>query len=205
MSSRTSSNRKPGRTRERVFAFVRDRLLEGRCPSVREIQHAFGFKAVQTVQQHLDRLVAEGRLLRRPQQARGYALPAASRPVAFVPLLGRIQAGPLTPALENCEGYVAVQHPRADQLFALKVQGKSMIGVGILPGDVAIVRAGPTAESGDVVVALVEDEATVKTLRIRRNRLELHPENPAFPPILPAPGSCTILGKVIEIRRTLAH
>jgi repressor LexA len=173
---------------------------------VREIQRAFRFKAVQTVQQHLDRLVTEGRLIRRPGQARGYALPTPrSRPAAFVPLHGRIHAGPLTLALEDCEGYVAVQQPNADQLFALKVEGESMTGAGILPGDIAIVRATPTAESGDVVVALVEDEATVKTLRIRRNRLELHPENPAFSPILPTPGSCTILGKVIEIRRTLAH
>lgn len=78
-----------------------------------------------------------------------------------------------------------------------------MTGAGIFPGDVVIVRAQATAASGDVVVALVEDDATVKTLRLRRGRVELHPANPDFHPIVPATGACRILGKVIEVRRIL--
>ncbi len=84
-----------------------------------------------------------------------------------------------------------------------------MSGIGILPGDVVVVRSQSVAESGEIVVALVteeteaEPEATVKRLRKRRGRIELHPENPDFDPIIPTPGTCTILGKVIEVRREL--
>jgi repressor LexA len=81
-----------------------------------------------------------------------------------------------------------------------------MIGAGILPGDLVLVRRQDTARTGEIVVALVEDEATVKRLRITRTnekRLELHPENPAFEVILPGPGECRILGKVIEVRRSI--
>ncbi|UCG53847.1 MAG: repressor LexA [Candidatus Latescibacterota bacterium] len=99
--------------------------------------------------------------------------------------------------------YQAVQPSGSGQLFALRVHGESMTGAGILPGDIVIVRSQPTAQSGDVVVALIGDEATVKRLRLRRGRIELHPENPAFEPIIPGPNECTILGKVIETRRFL--
>ena len=78
-----------------------------------------------------------------------------------------------------------------------------MTGAGILPDDVVVVRRQPRAEPGDIVVALVGDEATVKRLRIRDGRAELHPENPAFEPIVPDPDDLRLLGKVIEIRRYL--
>ena len=78
-----------------------------------------------------------------------------------------------------------------------------MQDAGILPDDIVIVRAQATADSGDIVVALVDDEATVKTLRLRNKRIELHPENDDFEPIIPPPDQCTILGKVIEVRRSL--
>ena len=87
------------------------------------------------------------------------------------------------------------------QLFALRVQGESMTGAGIMPGDVVIVRSQPTAHTGEIVVALVEDEATVKRLRLGRGRIELHPENPDFEPLIFSPDECVILGKVIEVRR----
>ena len=78
-----------------------------------------------------------------------------------------------------------------------------MRDAGILPGDIVVVRQQPNADPGDIVVALVEDEATVKTLRIRGGRVELHPENPDFQPIIPEAGSFSILGKVVEVRRYL--
>jgi repressor LexA len=91
----------------------------------------------------------------------------------------------------------------SESLFALRVRGESMTGIGILPGDVVVVRAQPTAEAGDVVVALVGDEATVKTLRKQRGKIVLQPENPTFEPIVLEPDEVTILGKVIEVRRYL--
>lgn len=201
MSERT----KRGETRERVYRFVRERLDAGQPPTVREIQKAFGFGAFQTAHGHLERLVADGRLAKRTGEARGYCLPGEQieRPGAMVPILGRVQAGALSTAVEDLEGYVSAKSNGSEDLFGLRVRGESMVGVGILPDDIVLVRSQPTADSGDIVVALVGDEATVKTLCIRRRRIELHPENPDFEPIIPAPGECSILGKVIEVRREL--
>jgi repressor LexA len=194
----------PGRTRERVFRYVRDRLLQGRPPTLREVQRALGFRAVESARGHLETLAEEGRLVKRAGEARGYLLPGGERPPAFVPLLGRVQAGALSAAVEDVEAYLPVPPPRAgEELFALRVRGESMVGAAILPGDVVIVRRQATAASGDVVVALVGDDATVKRLRVRSGRAELHPENPAFEPIVPPPGELTILGKVVEVRRRL--
>jgi repressor LexA len=196
----------PGKTRARVFAFVRDRILAGLPPTVREVQEAFGFSAVGSAHEHLEALVADGQLAHEPGKSRGFRLPAARRgekPIVLVPLLGRVQAGALTTAVEDLEGHLPIRtsHP-SDQLFALRVRGESMTGAGILPDDVVVVRRQPTAHSGEIVVALVGDEATVKRLVIRRRRVELRPENPAFSPIVPD-GDVTILGRVIEVHRFL--
>jgi len=150
-------------------------------------------------------LVAEGRLVRREGESRGYTLPksAGIRPAAMVPLLGRVPAGPLSEAIEELDGYIPCEMRSADGLFALHVHGDSMRDAAILDGDVVVVRAQPTARSGDIVVARVGDEATVKRLRLRRRRIELHPENPAFEVLIPPADEVTLLGKVIEVRRSL--
>lgn len=201
-----------GATRERVFHFVRERLLAGDPPTVRDVQNVFGFRTPQTARYHLEKLVAEGRLLAARGKARGYRLLKqidVPSPVQWVPVLGRVQAGHLTTATEELDGYVPMpagsdrRDLRSnDELFALRVQGESMTGAGIFPGDMVIVRRQPTADSGALVVALVDDEATVKRLRLRDGQVELHPENPAFDPIL-TDREVTLLGKVIEVRRTL--
>ncbi len=193
----------PGETRQKVLEFVRERILAGRPPTVREVQEALGFRAVQTARRHLERLVAEGRLVVERGKARGYRLPGEPAPTVLVPLLGRVPAGSLDTAVEDLEGYLPVQAPGSAELFALRVRGESMTGAGILPGDVVIVRHQPFARDGDIVVARVGEEATVKRLRTRDGRVELLPENPAFEPIVPPPGEVEILGKVIEVRRRL--
>jgi repressor LexA len=193
-----------GETRERIYRFVRDRLLGGFPPTVREVKEAFGFRSVQTAREHLEALVTEGRLAKEAGKARGYRLGGDSRPTRLVPLLGRVPAGPLNIATEDLEGYLPIQgHRSSDDLFGLRVRGESMTGAGILPGDIVVVRRQPAADSGDIVVALIGGETTVKRLRIRRNRVELHPENPAFEAIIPDPSDLTLLGKVIEVRRYL--
>ena len=205
----------PGETREKIYEFMRDRLLDGNPPTVREVQARFGFKAVQSAQAHLEQLVAEGRLVKQlgeqKGRARGYSLPRTSvdhTPTSYAPLLGRIQAGGLQPAIEEREGMVPVQRSArrtgSEKLFALRVRGESMTGAGILPDDIVIVRAQANADPGDIVVALVGDEATVKTLRSRRGKVVLQPENDAFEAIVLEPDECQILGKVIEVRRFLA-
>jgi len=117
-----------------------------------------------------------------------------------------VPAGALDAAIEDCVGYIPVQtrHP-ASKLFALRVSGDSMTGAGILDGDVVIVRRQRTANSGEIVVALVGDEATVKRMKLRANRIELHPENPAYEVLTPDPRELSLLGKVIEVRRRLEN
>ncbi len=199
----------PGETRHSVFNFVRQRLLAGEPPTVREVQKEFGFRSVQTARQHLETLVGEGRLSKTAGHARAYRLP---QPVQvsprWIPLLGRVQAGSLTTAVEDLEGYLPLDnrsmgHDVSDELFGLRVQGDSMIGVGILDRDVVVVRRQPTADSGAIVVALVGDEATVKRLHKHGGQLELRAENPRYESIIPDPKELSILGKVIEVRRFL--
>lgn len=192
-----------GQTRDKVFQFVRERLLSGKPPTVREVQEMFGFRSAMTAQEHLEGLVERGRLDKDPLKARGYRLTRGEGPpTLLVPLLGRVPAGGFEAAVEDLEGYVPVQSNRPlGELFGLRVRGESMTGAGILPGDVVVVLRQPRADSGDIVVALVGDEATVKRLKLRRGRIELHPENPRFEPLIPDPRELKLLGKVIEVRR----
>lgn len=208
MADATAPRSRSGDRKRRIYLFVRDRILSGTPPTVREVQAHFGFRAVQSARGHLEALVREGLLDKEPGKARGYRLPAHSPyPTVLVPLLGRVQAGALTTASEHPDGYLPVQSARSaqgrDELFALRVRGESMRDAAILPGDVVIVQRQEDARSGDIVVALVEEEATVKRLKLQAGRVELHPANPAFDPIVPDPAEVRILGKVIEVRRYL--
>jgi repressor LexA len=194
-----------GQTREKVFRFVRDRLAGGRPPTVREVMEAFGFRSPQTAREHLDALLEAGRLKKEPGIARGFRLPGRGEaPTVMVPLLGRVPAGPLDLAVEDLEGHLPVQtRSSPGELFSLRVRGHSMKDAGILDGDIVVVRRQPRADSGEIVVAMVGDEATVKRLRVKRGRIELHPENDAFAPIVPDPSDVKILGRVVEVRRVL--
>lgn len=197
----------PGESRREVYRYVRRRLLDGEPPTVREVQRAMGFRSVESARSHLEALVAAGKLEKLPGAARGYRLPAgrgAARPTVLVPLVGRVEAGELTAAVEEPEGYLPLPAaPTSGDLFALRVRGESMTGAGILPGDIVVVRRQPAADPGDVVVAWVDGEATVKILRRHRGRWVLEPANPAFVPIVPAPEMLRLLGKVIEVHRYL--
>ncbi len=209
-----------GQTRRQVLAFVRERLLAGEPPTVREVQQRFGFRSVGTAREHLDALVADGLLEKADDRRhRAVRLPGAQRPrPALVPLLGRVQAGALTEALEDPDGHVLVETRTAAtgrettarkatarettaQLFALRVRGDSM-APEMFDGDVLIVRRQPRAEHGDVVVAMVDGDATVKRLWLSRRRVELRATNPRYAPIVPD-GELVLLGKVVELRRAL--
>ena len=198
---------RPGQTREKIYEFVRERILNGTPPSTREVQKAFGFRAVQSARQHLEALVLEGRLVKESGKARSHRLPklGSARSSHLIPVLGRVQAGGLTAAIQNPEDYLPVQQTRYDraELFALTVQGDSMLRAGILHGDTVIVRRQNAARTGDIVVAMIGEEATVKRYRENGGRIELHPENEAFESIIPREDGdpFSILGKVIEVRR----
>lgn len=193
-----------GETRAKVYDFVFKRILLGESPSIREVQDEFGFKSTATAREHLDGLVDSGLLEQDFGKDRGYRIPGAFVP-GMVPILGRVQAGRLTEAIESADGYVPVRAEFAETSFALTVSGESMAGLEIHDGDIVLVRRGAPIKQGDVVVALIGDEATVKTFRKAKSRIILKAENPDYPDIVPEPGvdEFTILGRVYEVRRRL--
>ena len=188
----------------RLRDFVLGRILGGTPPSVREVQDHFGFRSTATVREHLEALVEAGELEQESGRDRGYRIPGAFLP-GMVPILGRVQAGALNAALENAEGYVAVRAERAQRSFALRVVGESMAGREIHDGDIVLVDRDARISPGDIVVALIDDEATIKTFRKQGRRIVLEAANPAFSDILPDPGNpdFRILGRVFEVRREL--
>lgn len=194
----------PGATRARIRDFVLTRVLAGAPPSVREVQEAFGFRSTATVREHLDALVAGGELDQESGRDRGYRLPGGFQP-GLVPILGRVHAGALHEALADAQGYVAVPAERAARCFALRVAGESMAGREIHDGDIVLVERHAPLRSGDIVVALIGDEATLKTYRRVGRRVVLEAANPAYADIEPdADGAeFSILGRVIEVRRAL--
>ena len=193
-----------GETRAKICDFVYRRILEGESPSVREVQDEFGFKSSATAREHLDGLVESGILEQASGKDRGYRIPGAFVP-GLAPILGRVQAGGLTEAVESADGYVPVRSELAETSFALTISGESMAGREIHDGDIVLVERGAPIKQGDIVVALVGDEATVKTFTKIKTRIVLQAENPDYPDIVPEPGGeeFTILGRVYEVRRRL--
>lgn len=193
--------------REDVYRYTYGRLIVGDPPTLREVQRAMGFKAVETARSHLEALVEEGRLMKRDTRSRSYGLPPevlAEGSARKVPVLGQVQAGALTAALQEPEGFVFTDRSRyGEELFALRVRGLSMRDAGILPEDLVITRRQETADSGDIVVALVGDEATVKRLRFKKGgrQVILQAENEDFDSIEVDVQDLRLLGKVVEVRR----
>jgi repressor LexA len=185
---------------------VRER---GYPPTVREIGEAVGLTSSSSVHAQLANLERRGLLRKDPTKPRAMALSDSPRIAGVVvPVLGRIAAGTPALAAQNVEDHLVVPMGYAGEAehFALRVRGDSMVGAGILDGDVVIVRAQDAAEDGDVVVALLpgpaEPEATVKRLRRRQGRVMLAPENPAMDTVEMAPEG-RILGKVVAVLRKL--
>lgn len=198
---------------QKILDFMNRHLLEkGYPPSVREICEAVGFKSTSSVHAYLKWLEEEGQIQKdvdKPRALRimeegtrsmeGYI---ANQEIENIPILGRITAGQPILAVENIEDTfpVPVHYLENATVFMLKVRGDSMINAGILDGDFIMVKQQPTAVNGDIVAALIGEEATVKTFYKDRTVIRLQPENPAFEPIL-CPDGVTILGKVIGLFR----
>ncbi|MDA0824033.1 MAG: transcriptional repressor LexA [Proteobacteria bacterium] len=193
-----------GETRAKIHDYVCRSILLGAPPSVREIQEEFGFKSTATVREHLDALVAGGELEQLSGKDRGYRIPGAFVP-ALAPVLGRVHAGNLSEAIQYADGYVALDPKRAATSFALTVVGESMAGVEIHDGDVVLVDRAALIRNGNVVVALLGDEATIKTFEKVGNRIKLKAHNPDYQDIEPKPDGpeFKILGRVYEVRRQL--
>lgn len=172
---------------------------QGYAPSVREIGEAVGLKSPSTVHFHLKKLEEAGLIEKGACKGRAIAV---SGPLQEdrVPVVGHVAAGAPILAQECIEDYITFDtHGRAGEFFALRVRGYSMKNAGILPGDLVVVRSQPTASSGEIVVALLGEEATVKRLRLDRGQVWLMPENEEFEPI--DGGEAQILGKVTAVIR----
>ncbi|MGZ8637118.1 MAG: transcriptional repressor LexA [Actinomycetota bacterium] len=193
----------------RIVEFISKTVRErGYPPTVREIGEAVGLTSSSSVHAQLANLERAGMLHKDPTKPRAMTLSEPRSEGAVVPLVGRIAAGAPILAAEHVEEYLTVPMGfvgGADH-FALRVQGDSMIGAGILDGDIVIVRSSDTAEDGDIVAAILpgpaEDEATVKRLKRSRGRVVLVPENPAIEPFDMDPEG-RIAGTVVAVLRKL--
>jgi repressor LexA len=195
----------------RILEFIQSTVRErGYPPTVREIGEAVGLTSSSSVHSQLANLERKGLLHRDPTKPRAVTLAETEAPRAqgaVVPLVGRIAAGAPVLAEQDVEDYLSVPMGFVDggEHFALRVSGDSMIGAGILDGDVVVVRRQDDAEDGDVVAAVVpgpaEEEATVKRLRRRGAKVLLAPENPTMSPMEMREGR--IAGKVVAVLRKL--
>jgi repressor LexA len=185
-----------------ILAFIRRmQSTHGAPPTLREIGKHVGIRSTNGVCYHLDRLEREGAIQRRPGRARGIAFP---RP--RVPILGRIAAGNPVFSPENSEGAFDLGIVgRALPDFALRVSGDSMRDAGILEGDLVLVRRDPSPRDGEIVVAMIGDETTVKRFFREKRRILLKPENPRFKPIAVTESSpeLQILGRVVGVFREI--
>jgi len=193
----------------KILEFIKDfQSKYNTSPTLREMMSCFKFKALGTIQDHLSALERKGYIKKEKDKARSIlilGLKKTLRDIIEVPVLGRVAAGSPILAIENIEGYVAIDKTWAgeDKVFALRVQGDSMINAGIYNGDFVIVKQQPTAENGEIVVALIEDEATVKRFYKDNDTITLKAENPNIAPFAYHPEDVTvsILGKVIGVYR----
>lgn len=182
---------------EKILEFLNSYIEEnGYPPSVREICAAVGLKSTATVSYHLNELKRQGRIQGDSSKKRAISLPETQR-VSRIPLVGVVTAGLPILAVENQEGTIPWDGDQS--CFALRVRGDSMIGAGILNGDKVVVRPQPDADNGEIVVALLGDEATVKRLHRDKDGIWLLPENPNYDPI--DGRDAQILGKVKAVIR----
>ena len=188
------------RLEEEMLDYIKETIAnEGYSPSVRDISTALGIKSTSTVHLHLHRLEELGYIQKEQGKSRTIRVDAAAP--SGVPIVGNVAAGMPILAEQNIDGYVDFQAGGYDKsnLFALHVKGESMNEAGILDGDVVIAEQAQSAENGDLVIALVDDEATVKTFYKENGYYRLQPANSAFAPILV--DHVEILGKVRAVYR----
>lgn len=186
-------------THEKIYTYLQS-CGGSTFPTVREIAAACGLRSASCVHRHLLQLEQEGRIIRENGRARSARIPA--KPAAMIPLVGRVAAGVPITAVEWIEDYIPspVDYTGEDPLFGLRVVGDSMKNAGILAGDVVICRQTQTAEDGEIVVAMIDEEATVKRFFRRFDHIVLQPENPDYAPIKAK--DVRVLGKVIAVYRS---
>lgn len=193
-----------------ILEYIKQEILnKGYPPAVREICEAVGLKSTSSVHSHLETLEKNGYIRRDPTKPRAIEIiddnfNLTRREVANVPILGKVAAGQPLLAVENIENYfpIPVEFLPNTDTFMLTVKGESMINAGIFDGDKILVQSQSDARNGDIVVALVEDSATVKTFYKEDGYYRLQPENDTMDPIIVK--ECSILGKVFGVMRFLS-
>lgn len=190
-----------------ILEYIKSQILErGFPPAVRDICEAVNLKSTSSVHSHLETLEKNGYIRRDPTKPRAIEILDDSfnlmrREMVNVPIIGRVAAGEPILAEQNIENYfpIPMEFMPNKQTFMLKVKGESMINAGILDGDYVLVEERESASNGEMVVALIEDGATVKTFYKEEGIIRLQPENDTMDPIIVP--DCTILGKVIGVFR----
>lgn len=203
------ANGKISKKQSEILEYIKEQILEkGYPPAVREICEAVHLKSTSSVHAHLETLEKNGYIRRDPTKPRAIEICDDSfqlvrNEMTSIPIIGTVAAGQPILAAENIEGYFPVpvdMVPNAET-FILKVKGDSMINAGIFSGDQIFVERTNVARNGDMVVALVDDSATVKTFYKEQGHVRLQPENDTMDPIIV--NECSILGKVFGIMRFL--
>ncbi len=190
-----------------ILEYIKSEILnKGYPPSVRDICNAVNLKSTSSVHSHLETLEKNGYIRRDPTKPRTIEIiddnfNLVRREVVNVPMVGTVAAGQPILAIENIDNYFPIpsEYMPNEETFMLKVKGESMINAGILDGDNILVKRQNTAKNGDMVVALVEDSATVKTFYKENGHIRLQPENDYMDPIIVP--EVEILGKVIGLFR----
>lgn len=193
-----------------ILEYIKEEILhKGYPPAVREICKAVNLKSTSSVHSHLETLEKNGYIRRDPTKPRAIEIIDESfnltrRDMVQIPMVGRVAAGQPILAVENIEDYFPLPAEFAPnaETFMLKVSGESMINAGIMDGDRILVQQQSTAHNGDMVVALVEDSATVKTFYKEDGHIRLQPENDNMDPIIVP--DCEILGKVFGVFRLMS-
>ena len=192
---------------QRVLEYIKKQIKEtGYPPSVREICAALGFKSTSSAHQYIWRLADKGYIDKGDLKTRAIRVVGTESTIS-VPIVGKVAAGEPILATENIEDYISIGESffSKDSLkndnFILKVQGESMIEAGINDGDYIIVSKQETARNGQIVVAMIDGEATVKTFYKEKDHIRLQPENSSMEPIIVK--NCQILGKVIGLFRKI--
>lgn len=204
---------KLSKRQQQILDFIKKEVkTKGYPPSVREIGEAVGLASSSTVHGHLARLESKGYIRRDPTKPRAieildadFSMRNETDDVISVPIIGKVTAGQPITAVENIEDYFPLPKrlvSSEDHVFMLEVMGDSMIEAGILDGDYVIVRQQQSADNGDIVVAMTEEnEATIKRFFKEKDHIRLQPENSNLEPIIVR--DCTILGKVIGVYRVI--
>lgn len=203
---------KLSKRQEMIYNFIKKEVqLKGYPPSVREIAEAVGLASSSTVHGHLARMESKGYIRRDPTKPRAIEILneedqyITKDEARYAPLIGKVTAGAPITAVENIEEYIPIPSSSAhpdEQLFVLRIEGESMIEAGILHGDLVIVKQQNTANNGDIVVAMTEDdEATVKRLYKEKDHIRLQPENSSMEPLKFK--HVTILGIVVGLYRSI--